>query len=136
MRFKRRPDLIQFSAEQPGALGAQFLCAVSQAVMKGLPKDSHALRDVDVIRWASDFSGLKELRDQREVRTLSHVVARLNANNLQEAIDICSQRIKAICMAKAPKGSWEKAAAVELIPTGGAMVATQSEIALTGLGSA
>lgn len=64
------------------------------------------------------------------------MIQRINQDRLPEAMDLCAQRVKAICIAKAPKGSWERASAVELIPMAGGGVWTQSEIALTGLGSA
>lgn len=136
LRFKRRPDLMAFHQEHGGALAAHFLCVVMQALMRGVPSSDTELRNVDVVKWAQHLAELKELRDSREVVTLSHIIKRISENRLPEALDVCAQRVKAICVAKAPKGSWEKASAVELMPLAGASACTQSGITLTGLGSA
>lgn len=45
--FKRRPDLVQFHRGFPGALAAQFLCAVPQNMMRaatGQPRDARGRR--------------------------------------------------------------------------------------------
>ena len=60
------------------------------------------------------MTGLKEIRDLREVQRLSKLVAQLNANRL---LDLACQRIREIMLAKKSGGSWEKAALVSLLPS-------------------
>ena len=83
----------------------------------------------------ADYSGLKEMRDLREVQTLLAFVQKLNEDLHEEAIDILAQRAKAILIAKSAKGSWEKGQVVELVSTGLAII-PQGEITLSGLGAA
>ena len=133
LKFKTRADLVAFSQKHPGALGAQFLIAVREKLMRGHPTHTKQLRDVDVSTWAARETGLKELRDLREVQTLSLILGHINSDRLPHAVDAISQRVKSILMAKAPKGSWEKSAAVELLPGAETALALPTEIALVGL---
>ena len=134
IRVKNRAELIHFASRHRGCLAAQFLVAVHNALAKGDPKDTRELMHVDVTRWSQDCTGLKETRDLREVQNLCLVLQRLQAGRESEAADCIAQRIKSILTAKAPKGSWEKAQQIELLPVSGAAVATAAELSLTGLG--
>jgi len=134
LRFKTRADLIKLAAENPGALACQFLSAVRVALHEGPPTSTKDLNKVDVQRWARDSTGLKEMRDLREVQSLIMVLARINEDKLPDAVDAIAQRVKGILTAKSPKGSWEKAQVLELLASGPSVV-PQTEIVLSGLGS-
>jgi len=134
IKLKNRSDLLQFAAKNRGCLAAQFLISVHNALSKGDPADSKSMMNTDLVRWASDQSGLKEIRDLREVQTLCLALQRMGAGRMSEAADVLAQRVKAVLSAKAAKGSWEKGQQIELLPVTGAAVVTASELALTGLG--
>ena len=134
MKFKSRADLLTFAAEHRGSLAAQFLVAVHNALSRGDPRDTRELKTTDVVRWASELTTLKDIRDQREVQTLALVMSKLNAGKLDEAADTLSQRIKAIMSAKAAKGTWEKSQLIELLPVSGGSLISAGELSLTGLG--
>ena len=72
---------------------------------------------VDVATWASTNSGLKELRDQREVTVLGKVLTLLNRKREKEAADLMVQRVREILQAKRAGGSWEKAELISLLPS-------------------
>jgi len=128
--------LLQFAAKNRGSLAAQFLISVHNSLNKGDPPDSRAMMGTDLTRWASDgSSGLKEIRDIREIQTLCLALQRMGAGRLDEAADVLAQRVKAVLTAKAPKGSWEKGQIIELLPVAGGSVATAAELTLTGLGT-
>lgn len=63
--------------------------------------------------------------------TLGLLVHAINSADYAEAVDIAAQRIKAVQRAKDPKGNWEKASLLELLPTSGAAAALEGEIALS-----
>lgn len=135
MRFKSRADLLRVAAEKPGALAAQFLIAVRLALHGGPPSSTRDLLKVDVQRWAREHTGLTERRDQREIQTLMLIMAKLGEGEYAQAADVIAQRAKSLLQAKSAKGSWEKSQVIELLASGGGIV-PQSEITLTGLGSA
>ena len=124
---------MEFHSRYPGALGAQFVLAVMDRMSLGQPRNEKELYRVDHERWSRDYSGLKELRDMREVQTLSAILKRLGAGRIAEASDIIAQRIKSILLAKAKGGNWDKAAILELISPQDCQVHLASEIALVGL---
>eukprot|EP00974_Lingulodinium_polyedra_P068884 6670192-Lingulodinium_polyedra.AAC.1 len=68
--------------------------------------------------WAQQFSGVSELRDQREVLTLCKCLDHLNRHEVPEAVDTLAQRVVSVQAAKQKGGSWEKSELMELIPTG------------------
>ena len=69
------------------------------------------------------MSGLADIRDQREVATLTMAIDHVNREQLAQALDLMTQRVVAIQCAKKKGGSWEKAEALELLPgTGSAVV--------------
>lgn len=74
---------------------------------------SGQLREPSVTAWAHQFSGLTEIRDIKEVVTLSEVLDAVNRREIAQAMDIVCQRILAIQAAKTKGGSWEKAEAIE-----------------------
>ena len=75
-------------------------------------------------QWASSHAGLFDIRDIRDVATLAHAMDAINRKEAQQAMDILSQRILAIQLAKREGGSWEKAEAVELIPGSSGLAAS------------
>jgi hypothetical protein len=58
------------------------------------------------------------------VATLASAMDAINRREVQQAMDILSQRILAIQLAKRKGGSWEKAEAVELIPGSSGLAAS------------
>ena len=76
------------------------------------------------------FSGLSEIRDVREVLTISAAMDAVNKKQTGQALHILSQRILAIPNAKAKGGAWDKAASIELLPSGSTL-APVSMLALT-----
>ena len=115
LRFKKRGDLLTFATRFPGALIVHFL---TQARAKaGLPpaKNIGALMETDLARWAEQ-SGLKEIRDQREVMFLARLISTIGARRIPEAMDLMAMRIREVLLAKKEGQSWEKAAVVALTP--------------------
>ena len=109
------------------------MMSVMEKLGKGAPRTTGSLQRVDVSQWAKDSTGLKELRDLREVQSLNLMLTHLQHHRLPEAVDVAAQRIKSILMAKQPKGSWDKSTLVELLPCDSHLIAGASEIALAGL---
>ena len=133
LKFKRRADLVEFASRYPGSLAAQFVVAIYDKLEGTAMKNEKMLYRTDVGKWSRDLSGLKEVRDQREVQTLCAAMAKLQRQEVPAALDILSQRIKAILLAKTAKGSWEKAQTIELLSMPEASLATSGEVTLAGL---
>ncbi|CAE8604573.1 unnamed protein product, partial [Polarella glacialis] len=76
------------------------------------------LREASVASWAGQYTGLTEVRDLREVMTLANIMDSINRREMVQAMDVLSQRIVAIQLAKRKGGSWDKAELVELVPSG------------------
>ena len=133
MKFKKRADLIAFQAGHPGSLAAAFLAKVRENMMKSPGENTRDLRHVSVTTWSLDpaKTGLKETRDQREVQTLAQILDAINKSDLPRAADLVAQRIKAVQRAKDGKGTGEKAALLELLPTMSTSSALEGEIALS-----
>ena len=72
----------------------------------------------DPTSWATMYTGLKELRDQKEVLFLSKLIAELGAKRSAVAADMAAQRVREILLAKKDNGSWEKASVLSLTSTG------------------
>ena len=86
---------------------------------KGSVTQSEELRQVNVSAWATKFAELNDVRDQREVATLIALMDKIQAYEVEEAMDIMVQRIVAIQEAKEKAGSWDKASKFEFVgPTG------------------
>ena len=90
---------------------------VRRRLMRPLPDDTEQLRDTDPCSWATSHSELKDVRDLKEVQLLSKLLMNLNTNKLAEAVDLLVMRIREIRTAKGAGGSWEKAAAISLMPS-------------------
>jgi hypothetical protein len=118
LRFKRRSDLVNFSTRFPGALAGQFLCQVRARMSQDVAecKDLHR---TDVGPWSQreGLSGLKEVRDQREVQLLSKAVTLMNQQKWPEVQDLLCQRIREVTQANRAGGTWEKAELLSLLPT-------------------
>lgn len=130
LKFKKKGDLVNFAARHPGALTAHFLAGVYARLSKGTISRSSQLRDVSVAAWAHQFSGLTEVRDIKEVITLSEILDHVNRREIARALDVLVQRILAIQAAKGNGGSWEKAEALELVNSQKSL-ASSSMLALT-----
>jgi hypothetical protein len=126
---------MEFHTRSPGALAAQFILAVMEKMNLGAPQNERELYKVDVERWCRDYANLKEVRDQREVATLTAILKRLGSDRIPEAADIIAQRIKSVLLAKGKNGSWDKSGIIELISPQDSQVTLASEFALTGLPS-
>ena len=86
---------------------------------------------MDVSTWVSQYSGLSDTRDLRESLTLAQAMSHTNRRQLSQAMDVMAQRLLAIQSAKTKKGSsWEKAAAIELVPSSNS-VGASNMMALT-----
>lgn len=130
LKLKKRGDLLAFAAKSPGALTAHFLAGVYARLSKGTVNQSSQLREASAVSWAHQFSGLTEVRDQKEVLTLCEILDHVNRREIARALDILVQRIVAIQSAKAKSGSWEKAESLELVSTQRSL-ASSSMLALT-----
>jgi hypothetical protein len=117
LRFKRRADLLNFHHRHPGGLAALFLWQVKQRMGGDPPKDSKQLKKVDTSTWVTMSSGLKEIRDQREVAFLAKILTELGHDRLDIAADLLAQRMREVLAAKKDGGSWEKAAVLSLLPS-------------------
>ncbi len=130
LKLKKRGDLLAFAAKSPGALTAHFLAGVYARLSKGTVNQSSQLREASAVSWAHQFSGLTEVRDQKEVLTLCEILDHVNRREIARALDILVQRIVAIQSAKAKSGSWEKAESLELVSNQRSL-ASSSMLALT-----
>jgi hypothetical protein len=115
LHFKKRKDLLAFAQKYPGGLAAHFLYQVRRKLLQPAPQDSYDILATDSSSWASSFSDLKDIRDLKEVQFLTKIMAEVSLGRLPQAMDLCAMRVREIRMAKAPQGSWEKAAAVSLL---------------------
>ena len=122
-RFKHRGALLSYAARHPGALAASFLAEVHRRCGLGAVRQSKDLRKAPVKTWASDKTGLSDVRDLREVATLATIADHLNLDEVDKALDVVAQRVGAIQLAKMKGNSWEKAEKSELIPVGSHLVA-------------
>merc|ERR1712086_221142 len=84
---------------------------------QGPPASMKDLYAVDAGVWAATASGLKEVRDQREVALLSRVLTLMNNKKNVEAADLACQRVREVLAAKRQGGSWEKAELISLLPS-------------------
>ena len=131
-KFKARSELLGFAASHPGALSGHFLAMIHEKLAKGSVAKERQLSEASVAQWAVSHSGLKDVRDQREVLTLATVMDAVSRADLAEAMDVLAQRIIAIQSAKSDKGSWTKAEAIELVANVAAGTGSSSFLRLVG----
>ena len=129
-RFKKKGELVAYATKHPGALSGHFLASVYARLSKGRVTKTSQLREASVVSWATQHAGLTEIRDIREVLTLAEAMDSINRKEIARAMDILAQRILAVQQAKRKGGSWDKAEAIELIPSGNSL-ASSSMLALT-----
>ena len=129
-RFKKKGELLAYATKHPGALSGHFLASVFARLSKGRVTKTSQLREASVVSWATQHAGLTEIRDIREVLTLAEAMDSINRREIARAMDILAQRILAVQQAKRKGGSWDKAEAIELIPSGNSL-ASSSMLALT-----
>ena len=98
-------DLMTVAAEEPGALAALFLTAARFALRGGPPSSARDLLKGGVERWARGCAGLTERRDQREIRALMMVMAKLGDGEYALAADVVAQRAMRLLFAWCAKGS-------------------------------
>ena len=120
-KFKgQRSALLTFAAKHPGALTAHFLSQVRSRLKgpAGRMTQTRHLRDCSVLEWAqSGHAGVTEIRDLREVYTLSTILDAVNRDDLSQAMDVLVMRLHALAAAKRKGGTWDAAQKLELIPT-------------------
>ena len=117
VRFKRRSDVLNFHHRFPGSLAALFLWQVKQKVGGAQPKNTQELRRVDSSAWANLYSGLKEVRDQKELAFLCKVLLELGMDNYGAVADLLAQRCRELLAAKRENGNWDKASVLSLQPS-------------------
>ena len=100
LRFKKRADLVNFASRHPGGLTAHMMYQLRVRMMQGPPESMKDLYAVDAGIWSSTATGLKEVRDQREVAVLSRVLTLLNQKKVVEAADVAVQRVREVLTAK------------------------------------
>ena len=83
------------------------------------------------MQWAQIHAPTTDKRDGKEIQTLCLAMDNINANQLAQAMDVLSQRVTAIQVAKSQGGSWEKAARLELTVPPGAAAASFGLLRLT-----
>eukprot|EP00974_Lingulodinium_polyedra_P043378 4165135-Lingulodinium_polyedra.AAC.1 len=100
------------------------------ALMRGQVSRSRQLRQVSVATWAQRMAGVSDVRDVREIMTIAAAMDRIQASEIEAAMDILSQRILAIQVAKGKGGTWDKAEKLELIGGSGGSLASSALLAL------
>ena len=115
--FRERSELVQFAMKCPGGLGALFLLQLQQRLHRGEPSRIEDLHKLDATVWAGTMTGLKEVRDLREVQVLTRILNEIQRERLPQAIDTLVQRVREILVAKRASASWEKAAPLSMIPS-------------------
>ena len=101
-----------------GICQALFLAQLRARLHKCQPDSLHDLHRLDTTVWAAQMTGLKKVRDVREVQVLTKVLQKLNwGGSLPQALDILAQRIREVIQAKKAGSSWEKAQVLTFLPT-------------------
>ena len=94
---------------------------VYQKYTQIMTKKTKDLRSHNLVEWAAMHYMVSEKRDQKELATLCLAMDCINVGKLATTMDVLSQRVNAIQVAKSQGGSWDKAARIELtLPTGAA----------------
>ena len=115
LRFKKRGDLLTFATRYPGALVMHLISQARGKAGLSTARTVGAMMETDLARWA-EHSGLKEVRDQREVQFLAKLITTVGSKRLPEAMDLLAMRIREVLLAKKEGQSWDKAAVVALTP--------------------
>ena len=84
----------------------------------GQLRKSEELYTIDPTAWAVREDQLKETRDRKELMFLSRFLLNLNQAKIERVVDLIALRVLELRYAKSEGGSWEKAAAVSLAPSG------------------
>jgi len=118
MRFKKRSDMLNFHAKYPGALAALLVLQVRQRMGLSMPEDMEKLAETDMSTWAmnTQFHGLKEARDMKEMAFLTKLMLELGHRRIPQAADLLAMRMREMRSAKADGGSWEKAQVLSMMP--------------------
>ena len=88
--------------------------------------DTQALTDTDPSTWAAPDQTLKDVRDTKESQLISKVMGEVSRDRIPQALDLLTMRLREIRMAKGQGGSWEKVAALSLVPGEGGVPVTQA----------
>lgn len=120
-KSKTRVDLVTFASSHLGSLGASLLAHVHQVLLLGRLSSTSDLRKASVSAWSRSVeqTGLRGLRDIRELETSGLLVDASNSEQYACAIELVAQRLNSVHGAKDPKGSWQRASLLELLPTTG-----------------
>ena len=81
-KFKKRGDVVQLAAKNPGALSGYFLASVYSCLCKGVVRRQGDLQTVSVSTRAAQHSGLTDIRDLREIQTLAYAMDSVNRGEL------------------------------------------------------
>ena len=130
-KFKDQSEVVGFAAAHPGALTAAFLQQVHQKYSQLMMTETRDLRRHNLVEWAAVHANTPDKRDQKEIVTCCLAMDSINAGNLATAMDVLSQRIVAIQLARGSGGSWEKASRVELTIPGSSTAASAGLLRLT-----
>lgn len=99
MRFKKRGDLLTFATRYPGALVMHFMSQARAKAGLGTARTCGEMVETDLARWA-DNSGLKEVRDRKEVEFLAKLITTIGTKRIAEAMDLMAMRIREVLLAK------------------------------------
>jgi hypothetical protein len=92
------------------------LAAVRKKCRKGTPSGFKEMKQVDLGAWSFNSTAWKDLQDISEAQALSLVLEKSNRDQLPHAVDIISQPIREVLLAKKSGGTWEKGFLVGLLP--------------------
>jgi hypothetical protein len=130
-KFRDQSEVVSFAAAHPGALAAAFLQQVHQKYSQLMMSNTRDLRKHNLVEWAGLHSNTPDKRDSKEMVTCCLAMDSINAGQLATAMDVLSQRIVAIQLARSSGGSWEKASRVELTIPGGGTAASAGLLRLS-----
>ena len=130
-KFRDQSDVVSFAAAHPGALAAAFLQQVHQKYSQLMMSNTKDLRKHNLVEWSGLHSNTPDKRDSKEMVTCCLAMDSINAGQLATAMDVLSQRIVAIQLARSSGGSWEKASRVELTIPGGGTAASAGLLRLS-----
>ena len=105
------------------------MCQVRARLQLGPPSNMRELYQMDLGTWSTQ-AGLKEVRDIREVQTLSHILCDLGQKKFGAAADTIAQRMREIKLAKQSGSSCDKAELVSLLASNQASSSALPEQAL------
>ena len=132
MRRTRSRRVLAVHKKHPGRLAENLIQVMTESVGERLESlTAHGPRAIGVAWLLTVYLNqhtAKELgpRTLRELRTLVHTLDLLIQGKVAEAMDVISQRVKALERAQVD-GHWDAAQWLELIPTGAVQLVPRQE---------